>query len=92
MTAPGHRRKAAIEAFGSDPEPDAFAIGPADLDEAIRHQAALPHMGLLLGEMWDLDLLAADCATDGVYEFLLSAQPLPFTGAVGSPVNPMALK
>jgi kynurenine formamidase len=56
------------------------------------HQVALPHIGLLLGEMWDLDELAADCAADGVYEFFLAAQPLPFTGAVGSPVNPVAVK
>ena len=56
------------------------------------HQVALPHIGLLLGEMWDLDGLAADCASDGVYEFLLAAQPLPFTRAVGSPVNPVAVK
>lgn len=56
------------------------------------HQVALPHIGLLLGEMWDLDALAADCAQDGIYEFFLAAQPLPFTGAVGSPVNPVAVK
>ena len=42
--------------------------------------------------MWDLDALAADCDEDGVYEFFLSAQPLPFTRAVGSPVNPVAVK
>ena len=56
------------------------------------HQVALPHIGLLLGEMWDLDALATDCAEDGVHEFLLAAQPLPFTRAVGSPVNPVAVK
>ncbi len=56
------------------------------------HQVALPHIGLLLGEMWDLDALAADCAEDGVHEFFLAAQPLPFTRAVGSPVNPVAVK
>ena len=49
-------------------------------------------MGLLIGEMWDLDALAADCAADGVYEFWLSAEPLPVTGAVGSPVAPVAVK
>ncbi len=42
--------------------------------------------------MWDLDLLAADCAADCVYEFLLAAAPLPITGAVGSPINPIAVK
>lgn len=56
------------------------------------HQVAIPHMGLLLGEMWEVDALAADCASDGVWEFLLIAQPLPVTGAVGSPVNPIALR
>jgi hypothetical protein len=39
-----------------------------------------------------LEELAADCAADGVYEFFLTAAPLPITGAVGSPVNPIAVK
>ena len=37
-------------------------------------------------------LLADDCAADGVYEFWLSAEPLPITGAVGSPIAPVAVK
>lgn len=49
-------------------------------------------MGLMLGEYWDLTALAADCAADGVYEFQLVAPPLRFVGAVGSPVNPIAIK
>ena len=49
-------------------------------------------MGLLVGEIFALEELAADCALDGVYEFLFSAVPLPITGAVGSPVNPIAVK
>jgi hypothetical protein len=53
---------------------------------------AIPHIGLFLGEMWDLDALAADCATDGVYDCWLTAAPLPVTGAVGAPVNPIAVK
>ena len=28
---------------------------------------------------------------EGSYEFLLSAPPLPITGAVGSPINPVAV-
>ena len=56
------------------------------------HQVALPNTGLTLGEMFVLDALAADCASDGTYEFLLVAAPLPFTGAVGAPVNPQAIK
>lgn len=56
------------------------------------HQIAIPNMGLPLGEMWDLEELAEDCAADGVHEFLLIAAPLPVTGAVGAPVNPIAIK
>ncbi|OBK97214.1 cyclase [Mycobacterium asiaticum] len=56
------------------------------------HLLCLRDMGLMLGEYWDLTALAADCAADGVYEFQLIAPPLRFTGAVGSPVNPIAIK
>jgi kynurenine formamidase len=56
------------------------------------HMLCLRDMGLMLGEYWDLNALAADCAADGVYEFQLIAPPLRFTGAVGSPVNPIAIK
>ena len=53
---------------------------------------ALRNMGLLLGEIFFLDDLAAACAEDGNYAFLFTAPPLPITGAVGSPINPLAIK
>jgi kynurenine formamidase len=56
------------------------------------HAAGIVHMGLLVGEMFELEALALDCERDGRYTFLLGAQPLPFVGAVGSPVNPVAVK
>lgn len=56
------------------------------------HQVVLVHMGLAIGEMFDLDELAAACAADGRYEFMLAATPLPITGAVGSPVGAVAIK
>ena len=56
------------------------------------HLLCLRDMGLMLGEYWDLTALADDCAADGVYEFQLIAPPLRFVGAVGSPVNPIAIK
>lgn len=55
------------------------------------HQVAIPNIGLTIGEMWDLDELAAICDAQNRYEFLLAAPPLPITGAVGSPVNPLAI-
>jgi kynurenine formamidase len=56
------------------------------------HLLALRDMGLYLGELWHLDDLAADCAADGVYEFLLVAPPLNIVGGTGSPLNPIAIK
>ncbi|MBF6222386.1 cyclase family protein [Nocardia abscessus] len=56
------------------------------------HMLCLRDMGLMLGEYWDLTALAADCAADGVYEFQLIAPPLRVIGAVGSPINPIAIK
>jgi len=56
------------------------------------HMLALRDMGMPLGEMFNLEALAADCADDGRYTFMLSAPPLEVTGGFGSPVNPLALK
>jgi kynurenine formamidase len=56
------------------------------------HMLCLRDMGMMLGEIWDLEALAADCREDGVYEVQLVAPPLRITGAVGSPVNPIAVK
>jgi kynurenine formamidase len=56
------------------------------------HLLCLREMGLQFGEYWSLSGLAADCAEDGRYSFQLIAPPLSITGAVGSPVNPIALK
>ena len=71
-----------------------FEVRPNEFDNAFQplHQVAIPNMGLLIGEMWDLDALATHCAADGRYEFWLTAAPLPITGSVGSPVNPIAVK
>jgi len=50
------------------------------------------NMGLLVGEIFNLEALGDDCAADGIYEFLFVAPPLPITRAVGSPINPQAIK
>jgi kynurenine formamidase len=56
------------------------------------HMISLRNTGLLLGEIFFLDELSRACAEDGRYEFLFTAPPLPITGAVGSPINPLAIK
>jgi kynurenine formamidase len=71
-----------------------FEVRPNEFDDAFQplHQVCIPHLGLLIGEIWDFEELARDCAEDGVHEFSLTAAPIPITGAVGSPVNPIAVK
>jgi kynurenine formamidase len=56
------------------------------------HLIMLVNAGMLIGEMFDLEKLAAACAADGRYTFLFAGCPLPFTRAVGSPVNPLAIR
>ena len=56
------------------------------------HWITIPIMGLTVGEIFDFAALARDCAEDKRYEFLFVAPALPITGAVGSPVNPLAIK
>jgi kynurenine formamidase len=56
------------------------------------HWITIPIMGLTVGEIFHLTELARDCAEDGRYEFMFVAPALPITGAVGSPVNPLAIK
>jgi hypothetical protein len=45
-----------------------------------------------LGELWDLDELADECATDGLHEFMLVSVPLYIPGGVGSPANAYAIR
>jgi hypothetical protein len=56
------------------------------------HLLHLVDMGMTQGQNWNLEELAKDCAADGRYSFFLDASPMPFTGAVGSPVNPIVIK
>jgi len=56
------------------------------------HQVAIRDLGLSLGEIFTFEELAKDCAADGVYEFLWVAPPLYIPHAVGSPLNPLAIK
>jgi kynurenine formamidase len=56
------------------------------------HLLDIVEMGLTQGQNFDLEALAADCAHDGVYGFLLSATPEPFVGGLGAPVAPVAIK
>ncbi len=64
----------------------------ADSSRLPVHEVGIVHMGLPLGEIFQLDPLAAACAADQRYDFLLAAGPLPIRGGVGGPVNPIAIR
>jgi kynurenine formamidase len=56
------------------------------------HMISLRNTGVLFGEIFHMDALADACAQDLRYAFLFTAPPLPITGAVGSPINPIAIR
>lgn len=67
------------------PNPSPDAVSPF-------HWISIPIMGLTLGEIFCLEELGKDCFEDQRYEFMFVAPTLPFTGAVASPTNPLAIK
>jgi kynurenine formamidase len=56
------------------------------------HMISLRNTGVLFGEIFHMDALAEACSLDRRYAFLFTAPPLPITGAVGSPINPLAIR
>ena len=73
-------------------EAAALRADPARVHEVFVHTLLLPMLGLPLGELWDLDALATDCAQDGRYECLFVSAPLNLPGGVASPPNALAIK
>lgn len=54
------------------------------------HEHCLFKLGVPLGELWYLSELADGLRANGRHRFLLTAPPLRLTGAVGSPLTPVA--
>jgi len=55
------------------------------------HMVAIRDIGLTLGEMFNLEGLAAACAERGAWDFLFAGPGLKITGSVGSPITPVAV-
>ncbi len=92
LTTAGWLHSTEIAAIATDTW--GFEVRPNEFDVPAfqpLHQVVIPNMGLTVGELWTLDHLAEKCRERGRYEFLLVAAPLPITGAVGSPINPIAI-
>jgi hypothetical protein len=56
------------------------------------HFSLLGLLGIPIGELFDLDALAEDCAADGRYTCLLTSAPLNLSAGVASPPNALAIK
>jgi hypothetical protein len=68
------------------------AAAPIDGPDDMLHVKALAMLGIPLGEFFDFEALADDCAADGAYEFLFTSAPLGIPGGIGSPPNALAIK
>jgi hypothetical protein len=65
---------------------------PDRCEEVFLHFSLIPLLGLPLGELWNLEDLARDCAGDETYDFLLVSAPLGQPGGVSSPANAVAIR
>jgi kynurenine formamidase len=69
-----------------------FEKWPPTPETGFLHFHLIPLFGMAIGELWYMEDLAADCAEDAVYEFMLASAPLNVPGGVGSPPNALAIK
>ncbi|MEU5837080.1 cyclase family protein [Streptomyces diacarni] len=83
-----HEREVAMVAadnWGVEVQPASDGLVPL-------HAILIRDMGMMLGEIWNFEELAAACRTDDTWDFFLTATALRITGGVGSPVSPVAIR
>jgi hypothetical protein len=81
--------------LGSLLEPEEAAAIAADSTrehEQLLHTRLLPMLGLPIGELFDLDALADDCAADGRYACFFTSAPIDLPAGVATPPNALAFK
>ena len=97
-----------VAAIGADnPAVEVWPLGagldPAELEriraternrlvEVFAHTTLLPLLGIPLGELWDLDALAEDCASSRIYDCLFTSAPINLRAGVASPPNALAIR
>jgi kynurenine formamidase len=82
----------AVDNPGVEPFPVTAALPPGGgIDDSL-HTRVLALLGIPLGELFDFDPLAEDCAREGSYEFCFTSAPLRLPGGIGSPPNALALR
>ncbi|MEU9456131.1 cyclase family protein [Streptomyces sp. NPDC048277] len=85
-----HERRAAAAAIDNMP----MELLPSNVEEVMLpvHILSLVMMGMIQGQNWVLEDLAAACALDRRYTFLLHATPERFVRSTGGMVNPVAIR
>src|SRR5580698_10374592 len=78
--------------FGNRDEAKHWTEDPGRAAETMLHFSLLGLLGIPIGEFFDLDALAEDCASDGRYAVLLTSAPLNLLAGVASPPNALAIK
>lgn len=68
-----------------------FEWAPGSTEDGFLHRRLQPMLGLVMGELLDLETLADRCRELGRYEFLFVATPLPVPGGLSSPANATAI-
>jgi kynurenine formamidase len=79
-----------VEVYPAPPDPPLLADSPENKGRL--HGQLIARLGLMLGELWKLDELAAHSRTTGRWDALITIKPLNLTGAVGSPPNAVAVR
>lgn len=80
-------------ALEDDPDWRATATAdPSRWPEIFVHTALLPLLGIPIGELFDLDALAEDCAATGTYESFFTSAPLNIPHGVATPPNALAIR
>jgi hypothetical protein len=65
---------------------------PEHTEEWFLHSSVIAKLGLVIGELFDLDALATACHADGRYTSLFTSAPLNIRGGVASPPNALAIR
>lgn len=79
-----------VAAVGSD-NPAVESWPPDRGLDTFLHLNLLPLLGLPLGELFELDPLADECASAGTWDFLFVSAPINVRGGVASPPNAVAI-
>lgn len=73
-----------VEAWPPDRRPETQPFG-------FLHCSLIGHLGMAIGELWELRELLSRCQERGSWDFLLVSAPLNLRGGVGSPANAVAM-